>query len=30
MALARKSGKPRAFLDAAGLYGYAVKALWTR
>src|SRR5580658_4358992 len=27
MAFARKSGKPRAFLDAAGLYTYAVRAL---
>ena len=27
MAFARKSAKPRAFLDAAGLYAYAVKAL---
>ncbi|MGA3045479.1 MAG: RecX family transcriptional regulator [Terracidiphilus sp.] len=27
MAFARKSGKPRAFLDAAGLYAYAIKAL---
>ena len=27
MPFARKSAKPRAFLDEAGLYVYAVKAL---
>jgi regulatory protein len=27
MPFARKSAKPRSFLDAAGLYGYAVRAL---
>jgi regulatory protein len=27
MAFARKSGKPRPFLDASGLFGYAVKTL---